>query len=102
MESPMHNLLTHLIDEGGEGGVPVQIQFQLGQPTAGGLKKGPVDGIFMFTTALDIGDQAPPEVRERSVNGKLIVNQYFEPSSVAQVIVQDQTVEPSRIVMGGH
>jgi hypothetical protein len=100
MESPMHKLLMHLIDEGGEGGVPVQIQFQLGQPSAGGLMKGPVDGIFKFTTALDIGANAPAEVK--AMGDKVVVNQYFEAASVAQVIVQDNTVEPSRIVMGGH
>jgi hypothetical protein len=100
MESPMQKLLTHLIDEGGEGGVPVQIQFQLGQPSAGGLRKGPVEGIFQFTTALDVTANAPDSVK--AMGDKVVVHQYFEAASVAQVIVQDQTVEPSRIVMGGH
>ena len=95
----MHKLLTHLIDEGGEDGVPVQIQFQLGQPSAGGLQKGPIDGIFKFTTALDVAAHAPPEVKLQG--NKLVVNQYFEAASVAQVIVQDQSVEPSRIVTTG-
>ncbi len=99
MKSPMHQLLTHLIDEGGEGGVPVQIQFQLGTPSAGGLMKGPVDGIFKFTTALDVSKEAPKEVQ--LMGNKVIVNQYFEAAAVAQVIVQDQTVEPSRIVQAG-
>lgn len=100
MESPMQKLLTHLIDEGGDGGIPVQLQFQLGQPSAGGLKKGPVDGIFMFTTALDVGKDAPDQVG--LTGDKVVVNQYFEAAAVAQVIVQDQSVEPSRIVQAGH
>lgn len=101
--SPMHKLLTHLIDEGDEDGVPVQIQFQLGQPSAGGLRKGPVDGIFEFTTVADPGPNAPAEVKAM---GQVVIHQYFEPASVAQVIVQDrggiEAPGNKRIITGLH
>jgi hypothetical protein len=83
-----------------EAGVPVQIQFQLGQPSAGGLRRGPVDGIFEFATLMEPGPDAPLEVRRL---GKIVIHQYFEPAAVAKVLVQDLGGEQkSRLIVNPH
>jgi len=99
MVSPMHKFLDHLISQGNEGGVPVQIQFKLGQPAAGGLRKGPVEGIFQFSTVIDVGPDAPEHIRAL---GQIVVSQYFEPDAIQQVIVHQEDATPRIVTPGAH
>lgn len=83
--TPMTELLEKLIEEADDDGVALQVQFKLGQPAAGALRRGPVEGIYEFCTVVEIGPDAPPEMRR--LGDKLLASQYFEADAIQQVIV---------------
>ncbi len=102
-DTPMKLLLDKLIADTDEGAVACQILFNLGgTPMAGAMKKGPIDGIYVFGTAVrEMGSDGRP------TDNLVMVDQFFEAAAVQRIIKEMdgealEALEPSRIVKPGE
>jgi hypothetical protein len=80
------DLLNKLIAEApaeNKGAFEAQIQFRMGPPMPGAIRKGPVDGVYQMTVA-GIVDKKP-----------VAMNLYFTPDDVVYVMTK---VEEARVV----
>lgn len=102
-DCPMKLLLDKLIDDAEGEAIKCQVMFQPGgQAMAGAVKKGPIEGIYMFGTVVEeVGTDG------RSTGHAVMINQYFDANAVQRIAMamtdeETEALQPPRIVTPGH